>query len=467
MVHNCEVDPTVTETMNSARKWFLNALRRLRRAGSDRRGNVAIITALTAIPIITVAGGILDISQAVNVQSKMQYALDAATLVASKNAAGQTPTQLATTVSTAFNAEFQSPLVSNVTITPTYTTNGVSQLNIVATGNYSPAFGGIIGITSIGVKATTQVAWGGSRLRVALVLDNTGSMSSSGKITALKSATTSLLNQLKGIAVNPGDVYVSITPFSKDINVGTSNVSAQWIDWTDWNANNGSCKVSKSKTAGTTQATCTGTWTSAAHSTWNGCITDRGDAAGPNTGAYDANVVAPATGQTATLFPAEQYANCPQAGIGLTYDWTALNQVVTNMSPNGSTNQTIGLAHGWMSLVGGGPYPAPPSLDPNYTYHQVIILLSDGLNTQDRWYGNGSNTSTQVDARMTAACTNAKAAGMLVYTVQVNTSGDPTSTVLQNCASGSSYFYQVTSSSGINAVFQQIGVGLSDLRVAG
>src|SRR4051812_12289829 len=27
------------------------------------------------------------------------------------------------------------------------------------------------------------------------------------------------------------------------------------------------------------------------------------------------------------------------------------------MSPAGNTNQAIGLAHGWISLVGGGPYP--------------------------------------------------------------------------------------------------------------
>jgi hypothetical protein len=40
------------------------------------------------------------------------------------------------------------------------------------------------------------------------------------------------------------------------------------------------------------------------------------------------------------------------------------------------------LAHGWMSLVGGGPYPAPPAMDPNYKYQQVVILLTGGLNTK-------------------------------------------------------------------------------------
>ena len=63
--------------------------------------------------------------------------------------------------------------------------------------------------------------------------------------------------------------------------------------------------------------------------------------------------------------------------------------------PGGNTNQAIGLALGWMSLVGGGPFPTPPAMDPNYQYQQVIILLTDGLNTQDRWYTDQAS----IDAR--------------------------------------------------------------------
>ncbi len=84
-----------------------------------------------------------------------------------------------------------------------------------------------------------------------------------------------------------------------------------------------------------------------------------------------------------------------------------------------------------MSLVGGGPYPTPPAMDPNYTYQKVIILLTDGLNTQDRWYTSQSS----IDARQQLTCNNIKAAGITLYTIQVNTGGDPTSTLLQNCAS--------------------------------
>ena len=65
-----------------------------------------------------------------------------------------------------------------------------------------------------------------------------------------------------------------------------------------------------------------------------------------------------------------------------------MKNLIDSIYPDGNTNQAIGLAHGWMSLVGGGPYPAPPAMDPNYKYKQVIILLTDGLNTENRWYTN-------------------------------------------------------------------------------
>jgi hypothetical protein len=124
------------------------------------------------------------------------------------------------------------------------------------------------------------------------------------------------------------------------------------------------------------------------HSTWNGCITDRGlpaPTSTPNPNNYDENVTAPAVGNVGTLFPAEQYSSCPLQMRGLSYDWTAMTSLVNQMSPAGNTNQAIGLAWGWLSLVGGGPLTAP-AMDSNYQYQQVIILLTDGLNTQDRWY---------------------------------------------------------------------------------
>jgi hypothetical protein len=153
--------------------------------------------------------------------------------------------------------------------------------------------------------------------------------------------------------------------------------------------------------------------------------------------------------------------------MGLSYSWSQMTTLVNGMAANGNTNQAIGLQVGWLSLVGGGPFTSP-AMDPNYKYNQVIILLTDGLNTEDRWY----TTQSSIDTRQKMTCDNINAAGITLYTVQVNTGGDPTSTLLQNCAGSpgkypdSSKFFLLTSATEIITTFGQIGTALSNLRVA-
>jgi hypothetical protein len=88
------------------------------------------------------------------------------------------------------------------------------------------------------------------------------------------------------------------------------------------------------------------------------------------------------------------------------------------------------------------------------------------LNTLDRWYGNGSQTSTQVDSRMSALCTAIKATNVTIFTVQIDTDGAGQSAVLPSCATDASHFFMLTSSNQIAAAFQQIGVEITKLRVA-
>lgn len=189
---------------------------------------------------------------------------------------------------------------------------------------------------------------------------------------------------------------------------------------------------------------------------------DRGNSTTPDTtGNYDTNAVAPSTTINSTLYAAEQYSACPQSTMGLNYNWSGMSSLVNNMSPNGNTNQAIGLQLGWLSLVGGGPYTVP-AMQQGYTYSQIIILLTDGLNTQDRWY----SVQSQIDARQTLTCNNIKASGIILYTVQVSTDGTPVSPLLQQCASDSTKFFYLTSSSQIVTTFNTIGTNLSNLYVA-
>jgi hypothetical protein len=209
-----------------------------------------------------------------------------------------------------------------------------------------------------------------------------------------------------------------------------------------------------------TQSYFTHTWIKNARSTWNGCVADRGGITAPDNNNYDTDVTAP-SGSAAKQYAAEQYTLCPQASMSLSNDWSTMTTLVNNMAPAGNTNQGIGLQVGWMSLVGGGPFTVPAK-DNNYQYQDTLILFTDGLNTQNRWYTNQS----QIDARQQMTCNNAKAAGITIYTIQVSTGGDPVSALLQQCASTSDKFFFVTSAGQLGTVFNQIGTNLSKLRVA-
>jgi Flp pilus assembly protein TadG len=557
-------------------------------AGANQ-GNIAVIFAIALVPVISFVGAAIDYSRANSARSSMQAALDSTALMLSKDLSNGTITtaQIAAKAQAYFSALYTNPDAQSVVVNATYTANNGSMgstVQVNGSGSVATDFMKVAGFPNMSFSTSSTTAWGNVKMRVAMALDNTGSMADDGKIAALRTASTNLITQLSALANNPGDVYISIIPFAKVVNVGSSNYTQTWIDWTDWqnpptqqpalatqptlpsnwssigpgsscpftNSNSGFvCTVSPvngssntssipsngtyagyicpsvdanshtlyngcwTSTAPTTPAVfCTGSscscngsandtcscsgsgssksckqstythnWVANSQSTWTGCITDR-------TQPYDAQNTTPVTNITATLFPANQYyenstAYCDpnsstplQPIVPLSYNWTALKATIAAMQPTGGTDQAVGMAWAWESLLQGAPMNAPAE-DPNYTYNRAIILLSDGLNTEDRWPANG-NGNTQfngsIDTRQALLCQNIKAMvdpktnGPMytIYTIQVNTStpADATSTVLQNCATDPSKFFMLTSANQIVTTFNSIGTSLSQLRVA-
>jgi Flp pilus assembly protein TadG len=427
----------------------------LARFFKDRHAGVTPLIALVAVPLMGAVGAAVDYSHAATARSAMQNAVDSTSLAMSKDAAKISQAQLTTNADGYFRALFTRTDVQEVSVSSVFSSANGSQVVTTASGTVKPYFVNLLGWSSIPISATATTEWGNKRLRVALALDNTGSMDAAGKMPALKTAAKNLITSLKDASVTDGDVYISIIPFNKDVNVGTTNVDATWLGWSEWDDDNGTCSDTRYKSGGS----CTGNgkiWTPKAHSTWTGCVTDRDQN-------YDASNTTPSSGST--LFPTEQYSSCPTQMMGMSYDWAALKTKVDAMAPLGGTNQPIGLVWAWQSLTEGAPLNAPP-LDSKYKYEKIVILMSDGLNTQDRWYGNGSSVSTSVDNRMDKVCVNAKAAGITIYSIQVNTGGDATSTVMRNCASDSKKFFMLTTADQMISTFDQIGTQLSQLHLS-
>lgn len=374
----------------------------------------------------------------------MQHSLDAAVLALSDEASKLTAEQVTARAKVLFDMNYSAGVVSPIKVTATYTHTNGAVIEATATGTVAMTFMNVVGLKTREVGVTSKSAWSSTRLRVALALDNTGSMAYSGKMTALKTATNNLIDKLESQSTTDGDIYVSIIPFNRDVNVGTGNKNASWLYW------NGTCLNANICTIGSKLYS----YGSSDKSKWKGCVVDRNQN-------LDISVSEPTTNNT-TKFYVDDYSACPSAITPLTYSWTTLKSAVSAMVSNGSTNQTIGLVWAWQSLKQTAPLDAPAK-DSDYDYLDAIILLSDGDNTQNRWTGDGSNSSSAVDDRMAKVCAAAKADGITIYTVLV-VSGN--ASVLKNCASSADNYFNAASASDIITAFGAIGDKLSALRIA-
>jgi Flp pilus assembly protein TadG len=416
----------------------------------NRDGGVAPMLAIAALPLLGFVGAAVDYSRAASARTAMQAVLDATALMLSRDAQGMPTEQLNQRSIDFFKTQYLRPEVYSIQLTPQFSVpyEGNFSLKVTASATIDTVFMRIFGHDNISFSASSEVLWGVKKLNLALVLDNTGSMAASSKMTNLKIAAHNLLTTLKNAVKSPGDIKVAIVPFATDVNVGAGYVNAPWIDWTDWEAANTFCSVPisnpKTKTKCTTAG---GTWN--AHSNWNGCVYDR------DQNSDVANTV-PLSGSPATLFRAHQASACSASMMPLSEDWTALNAKIDDMTPTGNTNVTIGMAWGYQLLSPVEPFNAPapaPDLD------KVIVMLTDGTNTQNRW----TSSSTAIDARTQKVCDNIKAANIKVYTVRVINGN---ASLLQGCASKVTMYYDVQDANQLNNVFSSIAQNLANLRIA-
>jgi Flp pilus assembly protein TadG len=453
----------------------------VRRFAGANDGNIAILFGIAVIPIITFVGAAVDYTRANSARSSMQAALDSTALMLAKDLTQGTITtaDIPAKADAYFKALYTNDEAKGVTITATYTQNSGkgSTILVNGSGNIETGFMRVAGFPTMDFKTSSTSAWGNSRMRVAMVLDVTGSMADDGKMAAMQKAAKALVDQLAKLVKNDGDVYISLVPFAKDVNLGTSYKDATWIDWDFWSDQNptwGTC----SQASKTTKSSCqyAGKIWTPDKTKWTGCVTDR-------TEDYDISNAEPTSTNAPTMVVAEEYVtkdrygniteryckstNDPYVGpiMPLTYNWTTLKDAIDKLQPTGNTNQGIGLAWGWLTLgVGKVPFNAPAKDTDNYDYTDAIVLLSDGLNTQSRMYTDPA----KIDAREAKMCDAAKKApnNIVIYTVQVDTGGDGESGVLKGCASSSDKFYRITDPNQTVSVFNSIGQSLSKLRVS-
>jgi Flp pilus assembly protein TadG len=467
----------------------MRGLSMLRRFVSDRRGNIAILFGLAFIPVVGAMAVAVDYSLANEGRTQAQAALDTTALMLSKMMP-LTQADLDAKGRKIFIANLgKNPLslnASNIAEALTIT-SGVGKLPLQLNTEYHIRMAGILSSVmplDIPIGSRTEVVWGLGKVEVALALDNTGSMGSKGKMTQLIAAAHKLVEIMKNAAQTPGDAKVAIIPFGFQVRVDPgANLAASWLRWDLWEENNGQCSNNNYDT----RSDCTGhnkTWTPNDHSTWNGCIADRDKDPDLN---YDVDDTGIST--TATKFPSVQD---PETGrwhtandcgslatvMPLNYNWGDENSInpatlhgkINSMNAVGNTNVTIGLDWALQMVSPTGTLPfsqGAPYGTKNLT--KYVIILTDGDNTQNRWTNLDGGTKvedweeTAINDRTSAACANIKARGIKIYSIRVI---DGNASLLKDCASDPSMYFEVSDAEQLVSVFNAIGTTIANLHLA-
>eukprot|EP00999_Lentomonas_sp_LEN2_P000486 NODE_1487_length_838_cov_143.039381_g1439_i0.p2 GENE.NODE_1487_length_838_cov_143.039381_g1439_i0~~NODE_1487_length_838_cov_143.039381_g1439_i0.p2 ORF type:complete len:250 (-),score=53.97 NODE_1487_length_838_cov_143.039381_g1439_i0:5-754(-) len=189
----------------------------LRAFHESREGVAAVLFVLTLLPIVGAAGAAVDISRAYLVKQRLNMALDAAGLAV--GAAQTTDTkQLQAVMKSYFEANYPVDEIG-VPASPQMTVTG-KRIKITATAGVDTTLMRAIGLKNIEVAAETEIVKETKGIEVALVLDNTGSMSGS-KLRALKEASKEFVNILFGDDKKGDKLSIAVVPFTGAVNIGT------------------------------------------------------------------------------------------------------------------------------------------------------------------------------------------------------------------------------------------------------
>jgi Flp pilus assembly protein TadG len=174
--------------------------------------------------------------------------------------------------------------------------------------------------------------------------------------------------------------------------------------------------------------------------------------------------------------------------LPLTSDKSAVISLVQTLQAKGGTNILEGVMWGWRVLSPEPPFTEGKAYD-DPDNDKFLIVMTDGENWHQArsnhnkssyhsfgYASNGrlgttyttSNLVSQMSTKTLAACQNAKAAGIKVYTIAFRLESDsPTRAMLASCASSANETYVASSGQTLIQAFESIGREIARLRIAG
>ena len=418
-----------------------------REFAEDRNGTIAIIFtfALFGLTMLIALG--IDVGRSTLSRARISEALDAATLVATRSLMLGNPTdaEVAQLALSYFEKNFAagSSVGSSWAEFKLKINRNSKTVTINVLAHVPTTFAAFGGFASVDMPLSSQATYSVNDIELGLALDITGSMrngSSGGKpkIDELKLAAGKMFDILLPDTGAAGDVRIGIAPFSASVNAGP------YAD-------------------------------AVTHGKSTNCVAERTNDFKytdtdpvPNNQQFEAGAK-----QKNDTDPTERIVGnaylCPTAEVlPLTNDKDALKAHVNGFNADGWTAGHLGTQWGWYLVSPNWKYVWPGDSTPRdygtKNLVKAVVVMTDGVyNTA---YHNGRTSAEQA----IAICDNAKAEGVVVYTVgfAAPSGVEPT---LQACATidtdtGKPFYFKAESEEELTKAFETIATKLSMLRVS-
>jgi hypothetical protein len=257
-----------------------------------------------------------------------------------------------------------------------------------------------------------------------MALDVTGSMNSNGRLSTLKTAAKDLVESL--LSYESAEAKIGIAPFAQYVGVGTKYGAEFWLN------NPGPA--------------------------WMGCVGSRAYPYNVQDEDYDVIRVPGVVGIV-----------CPASLIPLTDDKAALTTMIDNLSASGWTYIPSGTMWAWSLLSPQAPFTegvAYESLkDINGT--KALMIMTDGDNTRAPDYPTHNSTSKALANDLTKeVCQNIKAEKIVVYTVAFEVTDPTIKSILRDCATSPSHYFDAKDSKSLTAAFASIAASLRNISLS-
>ena len=499
-----------------------------RRFRRDRSGAVAMLFGLTLIPVIAFAGYAVDYANAYRMRAKLQNALDSAALAVGREVDAGTNSDdarkvgrdvLAANLGDDFPSDYSATFDINGTL-----------VTATAEADVPTYLLGVIGHNKWDIGITSIVNVSSGTIEVALVLDNSGSMSGS-KIEDLRNAAKHLTKTLFEARRDTSGVTIGLVPFAGSVNVGTQYANATWMDTTGQSSIHYENFDRRDRTR-------LQLFSELRNTGWGGCVEVRpsphdDDDTVPDSGDslfvhyfapdepderdegrdnYNNNYLDDDGGDCGTPPEDETQVQAQEktckynnvnanlnGGRGPNYRCTSrpimplsenetdIVNAIEDMGASGTTNIHDAVMWGWRVLSPSEPFTEGRSYE-DAANQKYMVVMTDGANTyfgrshQNRSifsaYGfskdgrlrrptsSSRNLTRAMNGKTEDSCTKAKAKDITIYTIAVEVTDDDTIEMMQRCASGEDRAFSIDNSDALSDIFKAIADEINTLRIS-